>query len=150
MWSMSESTRRTSHAAGFTLIELLIVILILGLLATLIAPRILDYPERARRTKAQVQIGNFRSALALFKIDTGHFPTTSESLSALVNDPGLKGWKKDGYLDKVPLDPWKNPYVFLCPGRDGRDYDLVSYGKDGEPGGGDDDADIESWNLDQE
>jgi len=122
---MSRSRRKTSHAAGFTLIELLIVIVILGLLATLVVPRILDYPERARRTKARVQIEHFQSALGLFKIDTGRFPTTSEGLGALVNDPGLKGWKKGGYLDKVPLDPWRNPYVYLSPGRDGRDYDII-------------------------
>jgi general secretion pathway protein G len=142
------STGKAPRSGGFTLIELLIVIVILGLLATLIAPRILDIPERGRRSTAVTQVGHFKSALALFKIDTGRFPTTSEGLNALVTDPGVRNWKKGGYLEKVPLDPWGNPYVYLSPGREGRDFDVVSYGKDGEPGGADDDADVESWNLD--
>jgi len=137
---------------GFTLIELMVVIVILGLLATIIMPKILDRPEQARRLKAKVQIRNFQSALALFKTDTGHFPTTSQSLEALINNPGLKGWKQGGYIEggKVPLDPWNNPYMYLCPGVHGEDYEIESYGKDGEDGGTGDDADIESWNIDQE
>ncbi len=137
---------------GFTLIELMVVIVILGLLATIIMPKILDRPEQARRLKAKVQIRNFQSALALFKTDTGSFPTTSQSLEALINDPGLKGWKRGGYIEggKVPLDPWSNPYMYLCPGVHGEDYEIESYGKDGEDGGAGDDADIESWNIDQE
>ena len=137
---------------GFTLIELMVVIVILGLLATIIMPKILDRPEQARRLKAKVQIRNFQSALALFKTDTGRFPTTSQNLEALVNDPGLRGWKQGGYIEggKVPIDPWGNPYIYLCPGVHGEDYEIESYGKDGEDGGTGDDADIESWNIDQE
>lgn len=137
---------------GFTLIELMVVIVILGILATIIMPKILDRPEQARRMKAKVQIRNFQSALALFKTDTGRFPTTSEGLEALVNNPGVRGWKEGGYIEgsKVPLDPWGNPYIYICPGMHGDDYDLESYGKDGEDGGTGNDADIESWNLDQE
>lgn len=137
---------------GFTLIELMVVIVILGLLATIIMPKILDRPEQARRLKAKVQIRNFQSALALFKTDTGDYPTTSQNLEALINNPGLKGWKEGGYIEggKVPLDPWGNPYIYLCPGVHGEDYEIESYGKDGEDGGTGDDADIESWNIDQE
>jgi general secretion pathway protein G len=137
---------------GFTLIELMVVIVILGLLATIIMPKILDRPEQARRLKAKVQIKNFQSALALFKTDTGRFPTTSQNLEALVNDPGLKGWKQGGYIEggKIPSDPWGNPYIYLCPGVHGEEYEIESYGKDGEDGGSGDDADIESWNIDQE
>ena len=137
---------------GFTLIELMVVIVILGLLATIIMPKILDRPEQARRLKAKVQIKIFQSALALFKTDTGSFPTTSQNLEALVIDPGLKGWKRGGYIEggKVPLDPWGNPYIYLCPGVHGEDYEIESYGKDGEDGGTGDDADIESLNIDQE
>jgi len=149
---MSDGLKSHTHSgqAGFTLIEILIVIVILGLLATIVTPKILEIPEKGRRSTARTQIGNFKQALALFKIDTGRFPTTSEGLAALVTDPGVKGWKKDGYMEKIPVDPWETPYVYLCPGRDGRDYDIVSYGKDGEPGGAGTDADIESWNLEQE
>lgn len=145
-------SERRVRLPGFTLIELMVVIVILGLLATIIMPKILDRPEQARRLKAKVQIRNFQSALALFKTDTGRFPTTSQNLEALINNPGLKGWKQGGYIEggKVPLDPWGNPYMYLCPGVHGEDYEIESYGKDGEDGGTGDDADIESWNIDQE
>jgi general secretion pathway protein G len=132
---------------GFTLIELMIVIVILGLLATTIMPRMLNRPEQARRTKAQIDIRNIESALALFKTDTGRFPTTSEGLEALVSDPGVKGYNADGYLDKAPHDPWGNKYIYISPGLHSKDYDLESYGKDGEQGGIGNDADIESWNI---
>lgn len=132
---------------GFTLIELMIVVVILGLLATIIMPRILNRPEQARRVKAKIDIRNIESALALFKTDTGRFPTTSEGLEVLVTNPGIKGYNADAYLDKVPLDPWGNRYIYVCPGLQSKDYDLESYGKDGEDGGADDNADIESWNL---
>jgi general secretion pathway protein G len=134
---------------AFTLIELMIVLVILGLLATTIMPRILNRPEQARRTKAKIEIRNIESALALFKTDTGRFPTTSEGLGVLVTNPGIKGYDPDAYLDKVPTDPWGNKYVYICPGVQGRDYDLKSYGKDGENGGTGFDADIESWNIDE-
>ncbi|MFC1604209.1 type II secretion system major pseudopilin GspG [Planctomycetota bacterium] len=139
-------------SAGFTLIELMVVIVILGILATIVMPKILDRPEQARRMKAKVQIRNFQSALALFKTDTGRFPTTSEGLEALISDPDVRGWKRGGYIEggKVPLDSWGNPYIYICPGMQGGDYDLESYGKDGEDGGTEDTADIESWNLDYE
>lgn len=136
--------------AAVTLIELMVVVVILGILATLIMPRILDAPERARRAKGKAQIANFESALALFKADTGRYPTTSEGLEGLVSDPGLKGWKKGGYLDKgkLPKDPWGHDYIYLCPGQGGRDFDILCYGRDGEAGGSDADADIQSWDMD--
>jgi len=149
---MRVATRRSEYVRAFTLIEVMVVVVILGILAMIIMPRILDRPEQARRVAAKAQIKIFQTALALFKNDTGGFPTTSEGMEALVSDPGVRGWKKGGYLEqgKVPLDPWGNPYIYLCPGREGRDYDIASYGKDGESGGSDNDADIESWNLEQE
>jgi len=134
---------------GFTLIELMIVVVILGVLATTIMPRILNRPEQARRAKAKVDMRSIDTALALFKTDVGRFPTTSEGLDVLVSNPGLDGYDQDGYLAKVPLDPWRNNYIYVCPPLHGRDYDLESYGKDGEDGGTRDNADIESWNLDE-
>jgi len=134
---------------GFTLIELMIVIVILGLLSTIIMPKILSRPEQARRMKAKVEIRNIESALALFKTDTGRFPATSEGLGVLVSDPGIKGYNPDAYLDKIPLDPWGNKYIYLSPGLHRKDYDLESFGKDGEDGGTENNADIESWNLDE-
>jgi general secretion pathway protein G len=144
-----KKNRKRLQKAGFTLIELMIVVVILGLLATIVVPRILDRPEQARRIKAKADIRNIQSMLALFKADTGRFPTTSEGLEVLVSDPGIKGYSSEAYLDKVPLDPWHNKYIYLCPGVHSKDYDLESYGKDGEDGGIDNDADIESWNLDE-
>lgn len=145
---MNEKWQRNTLLRGFTLIELMIVVVILGLLATIVMPRMLDRPEQARRTKAKIDIRNIESTLALFKTDTGRFPTTSEGLAALVSDPGIKDYNSDGYLDKVPSDPWGNEYIYICPGVRGKDYDLESYGKDGEDGGTGNSADIESWNLD--
>jgi len=138
----------TRQLRGFTLIELMIVVVILGLLATIIMPKILDRPEQARRVKAKADIRSVQSMLALFKTDTGRFPTTSEGLEALVTNPGLNGYSREGYLDKSPVDPWGTRYVYISPGLHSKNYDLESYGKDGEDGGGEDDADIESWDLD--
>jgi general secretion pathway protein G len=132
---------------AFTLIELMIVVVILGLLATIIMPKILGRPEQARRVKAKADIRSIQSALALFKTDTGRFPTTSEGLEALVTNPGIKGYSSDGYLDSLQSDPWGNRYVYISPGLHSKDYDLESYGKDGEDGGVDDDADVESWDM---
>jgi len=144
---MTIKVKRHVQGKGFTLIELMIVVVILGLLATIIMPRILNRPEQARRMKAKIDIRNIESALALFKTDTGRFPTTSEGLEALVSDPGIKNYNRDCYLDKVPVDPWGNRYIYICPGVASKDYDLESFGKDGEDGGTEDNADIESWNL---
>jgi general secretion pathway protein G len=136
-----------NNRAGFTLIELMIVVVILGLLASVVMPRMLNRTEQARRTKAKIDIRNIESALSLFKTDTGRFPTTSEGLKALVSNPGVKGYNSDDYFDRIPMDPWGNQYVYICPGIHSKDYDLESYGKDGEDGGTGDNADIESWNL---
>jgi len=138
---------RSSMRKGFTLIELMIVVVILGLLATMVMPKILSKPDQARQTKAAVDIRSIQQALALFKTDTGRFPTTAEGLQALVTNPGLKGYGPDAYLERVPTDPWGNKYIYICPGLHSKDYDLESFGKDGEDGGTDKDADIESWNL---
>jgi general secretion pathway protein G len=139
--------RKSSIAKGFTLIELMIVVVILGLLATMVMPKILSRPDQARQAKAAVDIRSIQSALALFKTDTGRFPTTAEGLQALVANPGLKGYDSDGYLDRVPTDPWGNKYLYISPGLHSKDYDLESFGKDGEDGGTGKDADVESWNL---
>jgi general secretion pathway protein G len=146
-----DSARGQRFSSGFTLIELMVVIVILGILATIMMPKILDRPEQARRMKARVQIRNLQSALAFFKTDTGRFPNTSEGLEVLVSSSGLKGWRPGGYIEggKVPQDPWGHPYVYIQPGTHD-DYDLESYGRDGEDGGTGDNADIESWNLEEQ
>jgi len=137
---------------GFTLIELMVVIVILGILAGLIVPRIMGRPEEARRMKARVQIESIETALKLYRLDNGYYPTTEQGLQALVEPPAVgqlpRAWRERGYLEKgkVPKDPWDNEYVYLCPGIHG-DFDLVSYGADGEPGGEDKDQDINNWEL---
>jgi general secretion pathway protein G len=141
-----------SSSHGFTLIELMVVMVILGILAGMIVPRIMDRPEEARRTKAAVDIQALEQALQLYKLDNGRYPTTDQGLQALVEAPSVgrlaKRWRKGGYLDKskVPKDPWKNDFIYIGPGLHG-DFDLMSYGPDGEPGGEDGDADINNWEL---
>jgi general secretion pathway protein G len=137
----------SSIRGGFTLIEMMIVVVILGMLATLITPKILSSPEKARRAKAKADTRTIQQALARFKIDTGRFPTTSEGLQTLVKNPGIEKYDPEGYLERVPQDPWGHNYIYVSPGLHSKDYDLESYGKDGEDGGTGDDADVESWNL---
>ncbi len=136
-------------AKAFTLLELMIVIVIMGMLATIVMPKILNRPEQARRTKATVEIKNIEAALALFNTDTKRFPTTSEGLAILASESNhsIEGYQPDGYLPRVPVDPWGKPYIYISPGVHGKNYDLESYGKDGEDGGAGDDADIENWNI---
>jgi len=150
---MRATTRQqTAQRQGFTLIELMIVVVILGILATTIMPKILSKPDKARVEKARFEIRQIMTALQLFKTENGRFPTTSEGLQALVSNPdpsGLPGYDPEAYLDKVPLDPWKHNYIYISPGVNSKDFDLISYGKDGENGGAGYDADIQSWNLDE-
>lgn len=130
----------TLNRKGFTLIELMVVIVILGILAGLIVPRIMGRPEEARRTKARIQLESLETALKLYKLDNGAYPTTEQGLQALVEPPTVgelpKNWREGGYLEKgkIPKDPWGNEYVYLSPGVS-MEYDLISYGADGEPGG---------------
>lgn len=137
---------------GFTLIELLVVLVIIGILAGYIGPKIMGHPEEARRTKAALQIQAIETALKLYKLDNGVYPSTEQGLQALVEPPATgklpPKWREGGYLEKgkVPEDPWGNAFVYLSPGVQG-DFDLSSYGPDGEAGGEGDDADVNNWEL---
>ena len=139
--------------SGFTFIELMVVIVILGILALYVAPKILDRPDEARINAAKVQIKSIETALKLYKLDNGVYPTTEQGLEALVQAPEVgqlaKSWREGGYLerDKVPQDPWGNDYVYLSPGVHS-DFDLMSYGADGEQGGEGKYADINNWEMD--
>jgi general secretion pathway protein G len=138
--------------SGFTLIELLVVLIIIGILAGYIGPRIMNRPEEARRTKAALQIGGLETGIKMYKLDNGVYPTTEQGLQSLVEPPSTgrlaPKWREGGYLDsrKVPKDPWGNDFVYLSPGLNG-DFDLSSYGADGEAGGEGDDADVNNWEI---
>jgi general secretion pathway protein G len=142
---------KEDHKEGFTLIELLVVLVILGILAGLIVPRIVESPEEARKVKAQLQIENLESALKIFKIDNGFYPSTEQGLLALVEKPEAgripKNWREGGYLEKgtVPKDPWGNDFKYMSPGVHNRDFDLWSMGSDDEDGGEGKDADVTNW-----
>ncbi len=144
---------KTKDGKGFTLIELMIVIVIIGILATLLIPRIMERPEEARRIKAKMDIKTIESALKLYKIDNGVYPSTEQGLEALIKKPTTsplpKKWRDGGYLEgtSVPKDPWGNPYYYTAGGPEGRDYEIISYGNDGQPGGTGRDADVSSTDL---
>ncbi len=136
---------------GFTLIEIMVVIIILGVLAGLIIPRIMDRPEEAKQLKAMIQIESLETALQLYKLDNGSYPDTEQGLQALVQQPDtgqVKNWRKGGYLEKgkLPLDPWGNAFIYLSPGVNG-DYAISSNGADGIQGGDGKNRDINSWEI---
>lgn len=142
----------TNNNRGFTMIELMVVIVILGILAGLIVPRIMDRPTQAKQLKAKMTIESLSAALKLYKLDNGSYPTTEQGLQALVQAPEtggqMKNWRKGGYLEKgkVPKDPWDNEFIYISPGAHG-DFDLISYGADGASGGEDKNWDINSWEI---
>jgi general secretion pathway protein G len=138
------------RSKGFTLIELMVVLVILGVLAAMIAPRIMDRPDEARIIAAKADIASIIQALKMYRLDNIRYPSTEQGLQALVSKPTIapvpENWKSGGYLEKLPKDPWGNPYVYLNPGRHG-DIDVISLGTDGQSGGEGKDADIGSWML---
>ncbi|HKL27592.1 MAG TPA: type II secretion system major pseudopilin GspG [Desulfuromonadales bacterium] len=137
---------------GFTLIEIMVVVVILGILAAVVVPNFLSRPDEAKVTKAKVDMKSIEEALGLFKLDNGYYPSTDQGLKALVEKPETgripTKYPEDSYLRKVPVDPWNTPYVYLSPGLHNHNYDLISYGADGQPGGEGFDADLNSWELD--
>ena len=154
-WLRDPQGRGDFHAAplaqrGFTLIEVMVVVTILAILAVLVVPKIVGRTDDARRTAAIVEIKHLEAALHLYKLDNGFYPTTEQSLDALVTKPSVspipERWRSGGYVSKVPKDPWNRPYAYLSPGGHG-DFDLASYGADGERGGEGKEADLENWDL---
>ena len=142
---------RLRRERGFTLIEIMVVVVILGVLAAIIVPQFLSRPDEAKVTKAKVDMKSIEEALGLFKLDNGFYPSTDQGPKALVTKPETgripARYSVSAYLKKVPVDPWEKPYVYLSPGVVNRDYDLISYGADGQPGGEGFDADIKSWEI---
>ncbi len=134
--------------SGFTLIEIMVVVVILGILAALVVPQVMNRPDQAKVTVAKGDIKAIGAALDMYKLDNFAYPSTQQGLEALVSrpsgNPPAKNWNRDGYLKKLPVDPWGNPYQYLSPGSKGS-YDLYSLGADGKEGGSDNDADIANW-----
>lgn len=138
-------------AAGFTLIEIMVVVVILGILAAVVVPRIMDRPDMARVAKARQDIRQLESALNLYRLDNFRYPTTEQGLEALVERPSTgpepRNWNTEGYINSLPRDPWGNPYQYLNPGVHGP-VDVWTWGADGQPGGEELNADIGNWTLD--
>jgi general secretion pathway protein G len=135
----------TPRAAGFTLLELLVVMVIIGLLAAYVAPRYFSQVGRSEIKAAQAQIVAFEKALDTYRLDVGHYPTTEQGLNVLLQRPQNEAKWNGPYLQKaVPLDPWGKPYQYKSPGEHG-EFDLWSFGKDGQPGGTGENADVANW-----
>lgn len=134
--------------AGFSLLELMVVVVILSILALVIVPRVIDRPDQARVARAQSDITAISSAVNLYRLDNFRYPSTEQGLQALVTrpttEPAAPNWAANGYMDRLPVDPWGAPYQYLAPGVHG-DFDVFSYGADAAPGGTGADADIGSW-----
>lgn len=141
---LNTAGRSPMNVRGFTLIEIMVVVVILGILAALVAPNVIRRVDDARVAKAQQDIRAYETALNLYRMDNFRYPTTEQGLQALVkqpDDPTIRNWKQGGYIDNLRKDPWGNDYVYVSPGTQG-DYDLVTLGADGKPGGEGPDADI--------
>lgn len=158
-WRRLYASPITHHSSprdsGFTFIEIMVVVAILAILAALVVPRIMGRTDDAKRTAAKVQIRNIEGALQLYKLDNGVYPSTEQGLKALIEKPSVgvvpKKWKLGGYLQKLPEDPWGNPYKYLSPAPAQRgDYEIMSMGTDGEVGGEGVNADITNWNLERD
>lgn len=138
-----------ARGRGFTLIEVLVVVVILGILAAVVVPRIMDRPDEARIVRARQDILAISQALHLYRLDNFTYPSTQQGLRALIErpsgDPPAPNWREGGYLERLPKDPWGRDYVYLYPGSRGGAFDLYSLGADGKPGGRGAAADIGNW-----
>jgi len=134
---------------GFTLIEIMVVVIILGILTAIVAPNVIGRVGDAQIAAAKQDLRGIENALKFYRLDNFSYPTTEQGLDALVtrpNDPNVKNWKAGGYLERLPRDPWGNPYQYLSPGNNG-EFDIYTLGRDGRPGGEGEDADFGNWDL---
>lgn len=143
---MKVSHPRARQQAGFSLIEILVVMVIIGILVSLVAPSVLNRVDDARLQKVEADFKAIESALSIYNLDNFTYPSTDQGLQALVSKPDgqpeARNWKKGGYLKEMPLDPWGREYLYLSPGEDGREFDLYTLGADGVSGGEDQNADM--------
>lgn len=134
---------------GFSLLELMVVVVILSILALVIVPRVIDRPDQARVARVHSDLATLESAVNLYKLDNLRYPTTEQGLEALVtrpaSEPAPRNWAQGGYIDRLPTDPWGNDYMYLSPGVHG-EFDIFSFGADGQQGGEGANADIGTWN----
>ncbi len=142
--------QKYSSQRGFTILEVMVVVVILGILAAVVVPRVMDRPDAARVTKAKLDLRAIEEALNQYKLDNYVYPSTDQGLEALVSKPAgspeAPNWKRDGYLARLPKDPWGRPYQYISPGSHGT-IDIYTLGADGRPGGEDVNADIGNWSL---
>ena len=140
--------QRRGLQRGFTLVEIMVVVVIIGILGALVVPKLLGRTGEARVTAAKTDIATMMQALKLYKLDNQRYPSTEQGLQALItkptSGPAANGWKEGGYMEKLPKDPWGNPYQYLSPGIHG-EVDVFSLGADGQPSGTGEDADVGSW-----
>jgi general secretion pathway protein G len=147
-----DSRKFRQAARGFTLIEIMVVVVIIGLLAAFILPNVFGNVEKAQIAKVKGDIQGIETALTMYKLDNFKYPNTDLGLVALVqrpNDPSVRNWREGGYIKRVSKDPWGNPYQYIFPGTHGQEYDLYSWGADGQEGGEGSNADIGNWNIEQ-
>ncbi len=144
--------KNSTLRGGFTLIEIMVVVIIIGLMATMLAPKILSRPDEARVTRAKTDMASISSALKLYRLDNGFYPSTDQGLIALIAEPTSEpipmAWKPGGYIEgtEAPRDPWGRPYLYRSPAEGGGDFEIISLGADGLEGGTNFDTDIKSIN----
>ncbi|WP_156820887.1 type II secretion system major pseudopilin GspG [Dasania marina] len=140
---------------GFSLIEIMVVLVIIGLLVSIVAPNVLDRADDARVQKVQADFSTIATTLKMYRLDNYNYPTSEQGLEALVNKPSIdpipSNWKKNGYLEEMPKDPWGRPYLYLSPSEfSDNDFDIYTLGADGVTGGEDQNADLGTWKKDNE
>jgi len=151
MVDVTVRTAARSWVRGFTLLEIMVVVVILGILAALVAPQIMGRIDDAAIAKAKQDIRAYETALNLFRLDNFKYPTTEQGLRALVERPSdstIRNWKQGGYIDSMRNDPWGNEYQYVYPGTHGKEFDLYTFGADGQEGGEGINADIANWDTD--